>query len=178
MADTDSSRQGLKLLTLHLQTNTSSEARLFSNFCSIAVCPQPDGQSAYARLKRKREMLSLPAGSQRRSTACPVPDTFLLCHCCEPPHPPPLLSNPKSNGSSWQARVHAHISLNAFHKYLCQQHDRSWQHVLCCKSDGVRLQVTRELPESVNCLYSSIFTALPWGFNCVGKTWMKGCLGR
>lgn len=61
MADTDSSRQGSKLSTLHLQTNRSSEACLFSNFWSTAVCPQPDGQSAYGRLKRKREMLSLPA---------------------------------------------------------------------------------------------------------------------
>lgn len=77
MADTDSSRQGLKLLTLQLQTNTSSEARLFSNFWSIAVCPKPDGQSAYGRLKReKRNALTSGPGSQRRSTACPVPDTF------------------------------------------------------------------------------------------------------
>lgn len=115
---------GLKTLITFAKTNTSGEARLFSNFWSIAERPQPGGQSAYRRLKEKRNALTFGRLTKmEHSLSCThhVFFFFFALSLLRASTSSPTSVQPEIKKAGADRRACSHkMSLNASHKYLSQ----------------------------------------------------------
>lgn len=97
---------------------TNAVRRLFSNFWSALEHPQPGRQSAYRRLKERRNALTLGLA---QLVLCPnnffpPPFLFLLHHCLRHPHPSSISVPPEIKNTGANSDVYSQI---AFHQYLC-----------------------------------------------------------
>lgn len=112
---------GLKTLITFAKTNTSGEARLFSNFWSIAERPQPGGQSAYRRLKEKRNALTFGRLTKTEHSLSCAQHVFFALSLLRASTSSPTSVQPeiKKAGADRRACTRK-MSLNASHKYLSQ----------------------------------------------------------
>lgn len=114
----------------------------------------------------KGEMLSLPALFQRWSRACSVVDTFLLCHCSEPLHPPHFCSTRNQEaGADKHAQIHTQASMYSTNIYV-RVDNMFWWHALSLQWQH---QLTADRAGSL----FVYFTAQIRGFNFLGKAKVK-----
>lgn len=113
---------GLKTLITFAKTNTSGEARLFPNFWSIAEHPQPGGQSAYRRLKEKRNALTFGRLTKtEHSLSCTQHFFFFALSLLRASTSSPTSVQPEIKKAEADRRACTRkMSLNASHKYLSQ----------------------------------------------------------